>query len=181
MSRYIQRIIKKWSGGGDQENWEPVQFEGYGPGGVAFIIEGITNSRNRTSQEIKHILSKYGGSLASPGSVVWMFEKYGKITTPLLNKKYDDVEMKAIEAGAYDITQEEDKIIILTKPEELNRVGKALEEKNITAENMEFDYKPKNGVLIEGWDIKQRLENLFGSLNDNDDVQEIYSNIVYND
>ncbi len=174
----IQRAIKKYSAGaGDQ--LEEVQFEGYGPGGVALIIEAITDSRNRTSQEIRHILSSRGGNMASPGSVLWMFEKYGDITVNCAGRNREDIELAAIEAGAEDVRNEEDKIVILTKPEDVYRVKKYVEEKGVIIEKAGFDYRPKNAVVITDASLKKQMEDLCEILDDYDDVQEIYSSAQF--
>ena len=122
----IQRIIKKYSGNGAQEKFEEIIFEGYGPGGVALIIETHNDSRNRISQEIRHILSSHGGNLAAPGSVLWSFEK---------------IKTESADGGP------------------------------------SFEYTAKYPAIIEDREIKEKLEALFEALDDNDDVQEIYSNL----
>lgn len=174
----VQRIIKKWSGEGG-EKIETVQFEGYGPGGVAVIIDAVTDSRNRTSQEIRHLLSKHGGNLASPGSVMWMFERCGKIVVPLTRASFETVEALAIEGGAHDIERDNDAAIIITKPDELFQVKQFFEKNNIVPERAELDYQPKNTVAFSDPDIKKRVEDLLDALDDDEDVQDVYANIVF--
>lgn len=174
----IQRIIKKYSGG-EGERLEEVQFEGYGPGGIALIIEAITDSRNRTSQEIRHLLSSHGGSMAAPGSVLWMFEKRGEIVIDPAGKPRAGMELLAIEAGAEDVRDEGNKINILTKPEDLARIRKVFEEQGVSIEKAEFDYKTKNPVIVSDPQLKSTIEGLLEALDENDDVQEIYSNIQF--
>lgn len=174
----IQRIIKKYSGGEGAEKYEEIVFEGYGPGGVALIIETITDSRNRISQEIKHLLSSHNGNLAIPGSVIWMFEKKGKIILSQKQHDYDSLEAFAIEAGADDITKENDSIIILTDPTDLHNVKTFLEQKNILIESAELEYIPKNIIDIDSDEIKKQIDDLFSALDENDDVQEIYANLI---
>jgi len=174
----VQRIMKKWSGEGG-EKIETVQFEGYGPGGVAVIVDAITDSRNRTSQEMRHLLSKHGGNLASPGSVTWMFERCGRIVIPLAGTSFDAVEMLAIEGGASDIQQEDDVAIIITKPDELFQVRSFFENKNIIPERAELDYQAKNTVAVSDPRVKEQVEEFLSALDDNDDVQDIYSNVDF--
>lgn len=174
----IQRIIKKYSGGEGAEKYEEIVFEGYGPGGVALIIETITDSRNRISQEIKHLLSSHNGNLAIPGSVIWMFEKKGKIILSQKQHDYDSLEAFAIEAGADDITKENDLIIILTNPTDLHNVKIFLEQKNILMESAGLEYIPKNIINIDSDEIKKQIDDLFYALDENDDVQEVYTNLI---
>lgn len=177
-SENIQRIMKKWSGEGG-EKIETVQFEGYGPGGVAIIIDAITDSRNRTSQEVRHLLSEHGGNLASPGSVTWMFERCGRIVIPLAHASFAAVETLAIEGGAHDIQQEDDAAIIITKPDELFQIKTFFERKGVLPERAELDYQPKNIVTIKDLRTKKQVEDLLEALDDHADVQEIYSNVVF--
>lgn len=174
----IQRAIQKYSADSG-EQLEEVQFEGYGPGGVALVIEAITDSRNRTSQEIRHILSSGGGNMASPGSVLWMFEKCGHIIIDDEGKNREDIELAAIEAGAEDVRGEGEKIAILTKPENMYRTKKALEEKGIAVEKAWLDYQAKNTVAIADASLQKQVEELYEALDNYDDVQEIYSNAQF--
>ena len=174
----IQKIITKYSEGG-KDQLETIQFEGYGPAGTAFIIDVITDSRNRASQEIRHTLSSHGGSLASPGSVMWMFEKYGSLVIPLSTISFAELEGVAIEAGAHDILEEDGKAALLTRPDELSRVKKFIEDKNIRVESAQLEYRAKNTVLVSDPALKKRVEDLYETLDDSDDVQEIYDNIIF--
>ena len=174
----VQRIIKKWSGEGG-EKIETVQFEGYGPGGVAIIIDAITDSRNRTSQEIRHLLSKHGGNLASPGSVTWMFEHCGRLVVPLAHASFEAVEALAIEGGAQDIEREDAAAVIITKPDELFQIKLFFEKNGIMPERAELDYQPKNTVAVSDPDTKKRVEDLLEALDDDEDVQDVYSNVAF--
>lgn len=174
----VQRIMKKWSGEGG-EKIETVQFEGYGPGGVAAIIDAITDSRNRTSQEIRHLLSKHGGNLASPGSVMWMFERCGRIVVPLTGTLFENIEALAIEGGANDIQQEDGAAVVITKPEELASVKTFFESKGIAPERAELDYQPKNTVAVADPAMKERVEAFLEALDANDDVQDVYLNVAF--
>lgn len=179
-SENIQRIMKKWSGE-DGAQLETVQFEGYGPHGVAVIVDGITDSRNRTSQEMKHLFSSRGGSIATPGSVTWMFDKCGKVFVSAETAGTPFFEEHAINAGAQDIRQEENGSIIITRPDELYQVKKYLEDNGVAVERAEFDYEPKNVVVISDPEQKKQVETLLEALDDNEDVQEIYSNVEFED
>jgi len=174
----IDRAIKRGSSDSG-ENFENIVFEGYGPGKSALLIETITDNRNRTSQDVKNILNKNGGSFASAGSVMWLFDKVGKITLEKNGKDQDELELLAIDAGALDIKEEDDEIIVLTKPDELYRVSKELEDKDIKLKESVLDYEPKNELNIEDEETKEKIEKLFEALDENNDVQEIYSNVNF--
>lgn len=172
----IQRTIKKASTE-STEKLESVQFEGYGPGGVALIIEAITDSRNRTSAEIRHLLSVHNGNMAIPGSVAWMFEKQGIIEVEGPASKRDEIEMCAIEAGAEDIiTVSEDTMMIVTKPEDLHHIKNILTEKGFIVQNQEYQYTAKNKMSVDDAATQKAIENLWDALDDHEDVQEIYTN-----
>ena len=174
----IQKIIAKYSGDG-KEQLETIQFEGYGPAGTAFIVDVITDSRNRISQEMRHMLASHGGSLATPGSVLWMFEKYGVIVIPLDSVAFAAVEEYAIEAGAHDVAQEDSKAVVLTKPEDLYAVKKSLEDRGVKTESAQLEYRAKNSVVVSDDALKQKVEALYEELDDNEDVQEIFDNISF--
>ncbi len=176
-SENVQRLVKKYSVVG--ERLEEVQFEGYGPGGVALIIDAITDSRNRTSQEIRHIFSLHGGSLAAPGSVRWMFERYGEVVVDPSGKSREELELAAIEAGAEDIRDESGKLTVVTKPEDLWRVRKSLEEKGMAVQKADFDYRTAHTVTLQDPALKAQAERLFEALDESDDVQDIYSNAEF--
>ncbi len=166
----IERAIKRGTGELAGESLEEFVFEALGPGGIALIIEGITDNKNRSLGEVKQILNQYNGKLADEGSVKWMFERKGVIT---VNKTADkeQLELEAIEAGAEDIKETQDFIEIYTKPEELDQVKRALQDKGIKASSL--DWVPKEEVEAN----KEAAQKLFDALDDNDAVQNIYSNI----
>lgn len=173
----IERAIKKGAGELAGESLIEVVFEGFGPGGVAIIIEGITDNTNRTLGEIKQILNQNNGKLAGEGAVRWMFERKGilsVIITPDANK--EQLEMAAIEGGADDIYLREDILDIYTKPGELENIKKNLEAKNIKIESSVLGWVPKEMVEIDE-KTKESCQKLFEALDENDAVQEIYSNI----
>ncbi len=164
----IERAIKKGTGELVGENLEEVSFEGFGPGGIALIIDGITDNKNRTLGEIKGILGQYEGKMAGEGAVRWMFEKKGVIEV----EKKDNLEDLAIEAGADDIRGE----WIYTKPEDLELVKKNLEEKQIKVLSANLSLMAKEEVSLNEKD-KEKATRLFEALDENDAVQQVYSNV----
>ena len=175
----IERAIKKGTGELAGEKLETVTFEAYGSGKTAIIIEGITDNKNRTLGEIKQILIKHNGKLAGEGSVRWMFERKGTILinseTQGPNIKKEDLELIAIDAGAEDILEHDDGFIdIYTKPEDLEKVKKNLQEKEIKIESSFLDWVAKEKIKVEN---KESFKKLFEALDDNDAVQGVYSNL----
>ncbi len=177
----IERAIKRATGELPGEKLEEVLFEAYGPGRIAIIIEGITDNKNRTLGEIKQILNQNNGKLAGEGSVKWMFERKGCI---LLDKRgqneslgdKEKLEMMTIEAGVQDLYWHNDLLDVYTKIEELEKVKKNLEEKGIKIESASLDWVPKEEVSLDE-KTKEACQKLFDALDENEAVQEIYSNI----
>ena len=172
----IERAIKKGTGELAGEALEEVSFEGFGPGGIALIIDGITDNTNRTLGEIKSILNQNNGKLAGEGAVRWMFDRKGSITIKPEGKSKEDLELMAIELGADDVKTSGDNVDIYTKPEDLDTVKKSLEEKGIKIESAVLDYVAKEEVTISEKE-KEQAEKLFEALDDNEAVNDIYSNI----
>ena len=172
----IERAIKRGTGELAGENLEEVSYEAFGPGGIALIINGVTDNANRTLGEIKVILNQKNGKLAGEGAVGWMFDRKGVITANNEGKTKEELEMIAIEAGADDIKSYDSQIDIFTKPEDLESVKKALEEKGLKIESSSLDYVAKEEVTISEKE-KEQAENLFELLDDNDAVNNIYSNL----
>lgn len=174
----VQKAIDRGSGKVAGEKLEQFVFEAYGPGGIAIIIEGITDNKNRALGEIKQILNQNKGKLAGEGSVRWMFERKGVIIVnneqKIINK--DDLELLAIEAGAEDIYWHEDFLDVYTKPEELEKVKRTLEEKEIKIESSSLDWVAKEMVEIAEKE-KEPCQKLFEALDENEAVQDIYSNL----
>jgi YebC/PmpR family DNA-binding regulatory protein len=171
----IERAIAKGTGAGaDVDALENVLYEGYGPGGVALLIEAVTDNRNRTGAEVRHALSKHGGSLGEPGSVAYNFDKKGTIVVDAERYSEDDL-MIAIDAGAEDISLDDDVFEIVTEPSDLTAVRHALDEAGIAIENAEVAQVPKARVpLDEATAIK--LMKLIDALEDNDDVDAVHAN-----
>lgn len=177
----IERAIKRGSGELAGERLESVIFEAYGPGQIAIIIEGITDNKNRTLNEIKQILNQNNGKLVSEGSVKWMFERKGCLTVnfQLSISKFqtkEKMELAAIESGAEDFSWRDNLLDIYTKIEDLDKVKKNLEEKGIKIESASLDWVAKEKIQL---DEKQReaCQKLFEALDELDSVQEIYSNL----
>jgi len=170
----IEKSIKKGTGELEGGKMEQVTFEAYGPNNIALIIEGITDNKNRALGEVKKILSQYNGKLANEGSVKWMFDRKGVIAIKMGGRSEDDLEMEAIDAGAEDIEAQEEIIYIYTDPIELDNVKKNLEEKGIEIDSSSLGWIAKETLKIEN---KESFEKLMEALDDNDDVQDIYSNI----
>ncbi len=172
----IERAIKRGTGELAGENLEEVSYEGFGPGGIALIIDGITDNPNRTLSEIKSILNQNNGKMAGEGAVRWMFDKKGAITVPIEGKSKEELELMAIELGADDVKTNEDKLDIYTKPEDLENVKKSLEEKGIKVESASLDYIAKEEVEVSEKE-KEQIQRLFETLDENDAVNDIYSNL----
>src|SRR6204780_3214551 len=145
----IERAIAKGTGeGGEAEAIEAVLYEGYGPGGVALLIEALTDNRNRTSAEVRHVFSKNGGSLGEPGSVAYLFDKKGTIVIDATRYSEDDL-MVAVEAGAEDITTDEGVFEVVAEPADFTAVRKALEEAGVEMDSAEMAYRPSSVVPVE--------------------------------
>ena len=177
----IERAIKRASGEGGGEKLEEVLFEAYGPGGIALIIEGITDNKNRALGEIKQILNQYNGKLVAEGAVKWLFERKGCITinpkSQIPNpKSKEELELLAIEAGAEDLYWHDDDLDVYTNVEDLEIVKKNLEEKGVKVESVSVDWKPKEMIELPEKE-KQACLKFFEALDESDTVQEIYSNI----
>lgn len=171
----IERAIAKGTGeGGDADAIEAVLYEGYGPGGVALLIEALTDNRNRTGAEVRHLLSKHGGSLGEPGSVAYLFDRQGVVVVDAERWSEDDL-IVAIDAGALDIVQDDDIYEVVTEPADLAAVRAALEEAGIEIERADVTQRPKTRVPLDE-EQARRLLKLIDALEDNDDVGEVHAN-----
>ena len=176
----IDRAIAKGSGGGEGEQLDEIQYEGYGPGGTAIIVAALTDNRNRTVAEIRHRFSRGGGNLGENGSVSWQFEAKGLITIPVNGKDPDDLAMLAIDAGAEDVDVQDGQVEVKTEPSSLEPVRKALESNGLEIENADFALVPKMTVELEEKAAHQVLR-LIEALEDLEDVQRVYSNAEISD
>ncbi len=170
----IERAIKRGTGELAGENLEEVSYEAFGPGGIALIINGITDNTNRTLGEVKVILNQNNGKMAGEGAVRWMFDRKGIIIID--SPKSDEIEMAAIDAGADDIRSYKNQTEIYTKPEDLDNVKKALEDKGLKIESASLDYVAKEEIEFSEKE-KEQAEKLFEALDNNDAVNNIYSNL----
>jgi len=171
----IERAIAKGTGAdSDADAFEALVYEGYGPAGVAVLVEALTDNRNRASAEIRHAFSTHGGGLGEPGSVAWNFEKKGVIVLDGDRYSEDDV-MPAIDAGAEDVQEEGDKMRVLSEPTDLTAVKAALEEAGVEIESAALATEPKSTVELTGKDA-QRMIDLLEVLDDQDDVDQVYAN-----
>jgi YebC/PmpR family DNA-binding regulatory protein len=171
----IERAIAKGTGeGGDVDALQSVLYEGYGPGGVALLIEALTDNRNRTSAEMRHLLAKFGGNLGEPGSVAYLFDKRGLVVVDAERYGEDDL-LPAIEAGALDVALDDDVFEILTEPQDLAAVRAALEAAGIELESADVSQHPKSRVPVDE-ETATRLVRLIEALEDNDDVGEVHAN-----
>ncbi len=171
----IERAIAKGTGAGaDAAAIETVLYEGYGPGGVALLIEALTDNRNRTSADVRHLLSKHGGSLGEPGSVAYLFAKRGVLVLDATRYAEEEL-MPAIDAGAQDISRDEDLWEVLTEPGELGAVRGALGEAGLEVQSAEVAQLPKTRVELDG-EPAARLLRLVDALEENDDVNAVHAN-----
>ena len=173
----ISRVIKKASGDQNTDNYEDITYEGYGVGGVAVIVETLTDNRNRTAGDLRHYFDKFGGNLGTTGSVSWMFDQKGIIIVSKTEAVDEDtLMMDALDSGADDFSADGDFYEISTAPEDFHTVRDALEQKGYSFESAEIEKIPQTNVkLTDEHDILM-MEKLLESLEDNDDVQNVYHN-----
>ncbi|ACY16410.1 YebC/PmpR family DNA-binding transcriptional regulator [Haliangium ochraceum] len=176
----LQRAIDKGSGAGAGDDWEEVVYEGYGPAGVAVVLECMTDNRNRTVSEIRHSLEKFGGNMGTTGSVSWMFNKRGIIHVLKDATSEDKLMEVALEAGAEDVRDDEEVWTVDTEPSNFIGVQDALREAGIEVENAEIDNIPDNRIEVPE-DKAESLVKMLGTLEDLDDVQNVYANYDMSD
>jgi len=171
----IEKAIKKGTGELEGVTYEEITYEGYGPGGVAIMVEVLTDNRNRTTAELRHIFSRHGGALGESGSVSWIFERKGFISFD--KEKVDEEELMtvAIEAGAEDLRVGESTVDVITSPSDFDQVREAIESAGLSYDLAQITMLPKTMVNVEGKAAQQVLE-LIDALEEHDDVQEVYSN-----
>jgi YebC/PmpR family DNA-binding regulatory protein len=171
----IERAIKKATGELEGVTYHEFTYEGYAPGGIALLVEVATDNKNRTVAEVRHLFSKGGGTLAETGSVAWMFQRKGVITLPKQEKTEDEILEIILDAGADDLQTEEDFYVIQTSIESFEPVRKAFAGKNINIENASLQWIAQNYINVSGEDA-EKVVNLIESLEESDDVQNVYSN-----
>ncbi len=177
----IDRAIKKGTGELPGTVYEEVVYEGYGPGGAALLIATLTDNRNRTVSDIRHLLSKRGGSMGETGSVNWMFERRGLVTISAEKSNEDDLLELLLDHGVDDIRLEEDVFEVICEPESLEAVKGALDGADIEPESAEVSMVPQSTVKLEDAKAAQALLNLLADLDDHEDVQDVYSNFDIDD
>ena len=173
----INRAIKKAAGAGEGDDYEEIVYEGYGPGGIAIMVRTLTNNRNRTAADIRHIFDKYDGNMGVSGSVSFMFQDKGMILID--SEEFDDEEtvmMDALDCGAEDFSAEEGYYEILTDPASYYEVKDALEAKGYTFVDSSLGPVPLNWSKVEDEEIAGKLETMLEKFDENDDVQEVYNN-----
>jgi len=175
----IERAIKRGTGELEGVNYEHITYEGYGHNGVAIIVETLTDNKQRTVADVRHIFSKYGGNLAENGSVSYMFEKKGMIVIPEDDLDEDEVMMASLDAGAEDFIVEEGDYIIYTAYANLHSVLKKMEEANYNIEKAEITRIPQNTINAD--EVAEKLLKLIDYLEDCDDVQKVYANFEISD
>lgn len=171
----VTRTIKKASGELGNINYEEITYEGYGAGGAAVIVTTLTDNKNRTASDVRHAMSKYGGSMGTSGCVSWMFDKKGVIDISSEGIDEDELMMVALEAGAEDVSEEDGEFEITTAPEDFSAVCTALEEAGFAFDNAEISMIPQNTVAIDG-EKAESFEKMIDMLEENDDVQDVYHN-----
>ena len=173
----IERAIAKGAGeGADGASFETVVYEGYGPEGVAVIVEALTDNRNRTAAEVRHLFSKHGGNLGATGAVAWQFERRGVVLVTAGDVDEDELVLVAADAGAEDVELDGETFVVSSTPDELTRVREALEGAGYSLESVGLQMVPKTTVAIAEESTAKQVVRLVEGLEDNDDVQDVYAN-----
>jgi YebC/PmpR family DNA-binding regulatory protein len=173
----IERAVAKGSGeGADAATFEAILYEGYGPEGVAVIVEALTDNRNRTAADVRHAFAKHGGSLGATGAVAWQFDRQGVVIVPAAGVDEDELFMAAADGGAEDVSLDGDVFQVTSAPESLTAVREAIEAAGFGVDSAELSLIPKNTVAVEDDAAAKRVLRLMETLEDNDDVQDVYAN-----
>ncbi len=177
----IDRAIKRGTGELGGADYEELMYEGYGPGGVALLLDIATDNRNRTAGDVRFIFSKYGGNMAESGAVAWMFERKGTITIDKSEAlDADELMLNALEAGAEDIKEDEENFTVIASPQDIAGVAEGLAAMGIDVSTTDITMLPTNEVTVGGKDA-EKLMVLLDALEDHDDVQDIYGNFVFDE
>ena len=178
----IERAIKRGTGeGADAQHFDEIVYEGYAPGGVAVIVEAATDNKNRTAADIRRIFTKNDGALATSGSVSYMFHKKGRITVPRATIQEERIFEIALEAGAEELTTEEEQYVITTAHDQLYAVAEALKHSGVTTDGQKLTFIPDTIVPVTDEEIALQVLRLCDSLEEDDDVQSVYSNLDISD
>jgi len=173
----IERAIARGAGAdADSTAFETIVYEGYGPEGVAVIAEALTDNRNRTASEVRHIFTRFGGNLGTTGAVAWQFERRGVVLVPAGDADEDELFLAAADAGAEDLLQDGDVFQVTSAAENLRAVRQAIEGGGFAIESAELSMLPKNTVAVEDEGKAKQLMRMIDALEDDDDVQEVYAN-----
>ncbi len=177
----IQRAVDKGTGAGaEADTYERITYEGYAPGGVAVLVDVLTDNRNRAASDVRYIFSKNGGKLGTSGSVAYLFDRKGVILVPKDSADEDELMEAALEAGAEDVEEQESDYRIVTTPDGFSEVRDALDGAGIPYENAEITMQPQNSIDLDAGTARQTLR-LIDALEENDDVQEVYANFDISD
>ena len=171
----IDRASAKGSGA-DADAFETIVYEGYGPEGVAVIVEALTDNKNRTAADVRHMFSKHGGNLGATGAVAWQFDRRGVVVVPVEGVDEEELLLVAADGGAEDIEQDGDVFHVTSAPESLSAVREAIEAAGFTVDSAELMLVPKTTVAIEDEAKARQVMRLIDALEDNDDVQDVYAN-----
>jgi YebC/PmpR family DNA-binding regulatory protein len=173
----IERAIARGSGtGADAAAYEHISYEGYGPGGVAVYVDVLTDNRNRTAGEVRHVFARHDGNLAESGAVAWLFERKGVVLVDRDSTDEDELTLAAADAGAEDVTEEGSSFEVTCAPEDLRRIREGLEAAGISVADAEVTMLPKTTVAIEDEAVARKVLKLIDGLEENDDVQDVYAN-----
>ena len=173
----IERAIAKGSGAdADGSSYETVVYEGYGPEGVAVLVEAVTDNRNRTASDVRHAFTKHGGNLGTTGAVAWQFERRGVVLVAADGVDEDDLVLTAAEAGADDVELDGSSFVVTSPPESLSPVREALQAAGLAVESVELAMVPKSTVSVSDESTARRIMNLVEGLEDTEDVQDVYAN-----
>jgi YebC/PmpR family DNA-binding regulatory protein len=176
----VERAIKRGAGGEDQENYEEVRYEGYGPGGVAIIVEALTDNRNRTASDVRAAFTKAGGNLGESNSVSFLFDRLGQVTYPASAASPDVMFEAAVEAGADNVESGTDEHVVTCAPDDLNAVRDALEQRFGASDAARLVWRPKTSAPVDG-EAAEALLKLLETLEDSDDVQNVFANFEMSD
>jgi len=174
----INRAVDRGTGGGDNENMEEVSYEGYGVGGVAVLVETMTDNLNRTVSEVRHAFTKCDGNLGTSGSVAYLFTKRGEITFNDVSLE-DEVMLVALDAGAVDIENDGESLLVITEWESFGKVQDALNAAGLVSDNAEVTMSPSTTAEIDNVDDAEKIIKMIDMLEDADDVQEVYTNVNF--
>ncbi len=173
----IERIIKKAAGGQDKNDYETILYEGYGPGGVAVLVETLTDNRNRTASDLRHYFDKFGGNLGTSGCVAFLFERKGVLLIESGSYKEDTLMEDCLEASADDCEITENGAMITTDPASFGKVREYLEKKGYPFVSAQIDWIPKSQTRLSEKEQQEKMRKLLDMLEENDDVQEVYHNL----